>query len=336
MAFQKVIVIMSGGGDTGLIKLSGSFDGLNDVRCECKCGNPRKGSKLYVFADEITELTFDGDKTTFEVPISAKSDIACLLYDGGKTLIGSSGGRADRRQLEGRLDAMRRKKAREAALKRESEERIAREKETRAEEARKLAENERKRAEAQASVHSDSTVRCDVPAGAEKSFRGQEDAFCRPSREEDARNRNGAMRGAQACDTESLFGTGAETADDSYARAVLRNGVTYDGTNFFRAVKPQLDEMFVRYPAESRLNAIVPNSKWVRVDLEDGDYYVLGLLFDLSEPTFICYGIPGTGTTPPPSEISDVCVWLPLDNSLPQGAGFWVIYQSATNGKCIK
>ena len=56
MAFQKVIVIMSGGGDTGLIKLSGSFDGLNDVRCECKCGNPRKGSKLYVFADADTGL----------------------------------------------------------------------------------------------------------------------------------------------------------------------------------------------------------------------------------------------------------------------------------------
>lgn len=334
MAFQKVIVIMSGGGDTGLIKLSGSFDGLNDVRCECKCGNPRKGSKLYVFADEITELTFDGDKTTFEVPISAKSDIACLLYDGGKTLIGSSGGRADRRQLEGRLDAMRRKKAREAALKRESEERIAREKETRAEEARRLAEEARRLAEERA--ESSRALRRDETGG-EKRRENEHINTRRPVHADDVPNRETDVRGASACRNEAnSFPYEAQITDDSYARAVLRNGVTYDGTNFFRAVKPQLDEMFVRYPAESRLNAIVPNSKWVRVDLEDGDYYVLGLLFDLSEPTFICYGIPGTGTTPPPSEISDVCVWLPLDNSLPQGAGFWVIYQSATNGKCIK
>lgn len=102
----------------------------------------------------------------------------------------------------------------------------------------------------------------------------------------------------------------------------MQDGITYDGTNFYQAVKPQLDEMFVRYPAEQRLNSIVPNSKWVRIDVDGDDYYVVGILYDLSQPTFICYGIPGVRNVAPPSEIADVSVWLPLDNAHPDGAGF--------------
>ena len=117
---------------------------------------------------------------------------------------------------------------------------------------------------------------------------------------------------------------------------VLRNGVRYDGTNFYQSVKPQIDDMFVRYPAERRLSALVPNSKWVRVDVDADDYYVVGVLFDLSLPIFVCYGIPGVRSVPPPAEIADASVWLPLDPARPEGEGFWVIYQSATDGKCIK
>ena len=120
------------------------------------------------------------------------------------------------------------------------------------------------------------------------------------------------------------------------ASSVLEEGVVYDGTNFYLAVKPQLDEMFVRYPAEERLNAIVPNSRWVRVDADEGDYYVVGVLYDLSTPIFICYGIPGVPGAPPPREIADVCVWLPLSRERQEEGGFWVIYQSAENGKCVR
>ena len=91
----------------------------------------------------------------------------------------------------------------------------------------------------------------------------------------------------------------------------------------------------MRYPAEERLNALVPNSKWVRVDVDTDDYYVLGVLFDLSSPIFICYGVPGTRTVPPPREIAPAAVWLPLDRDHPDSDGFWMIYQSATDGKCI-
>ena len=119
MAFRKIIVVLSGGGSTGLVKLSGSFDGLNKVKCECRCDAAGADARLFIIADDVTEIHVENAKTTFEVPISAKSDVYCLLYTGGKTLVGSSGGRTDRRQLESRIDLYRRERARAAKEKRE-------------------------------------------------------------------------------------------------------------------------------------------------------------------------------------------------------------------------
>ena len=83
MAYSKKIIVMSGGGRTGLVKLSGSFDGLNKVKGECACDIGAGGAKLYVIADEVTEIAVDTAKMTFEVPISARNEISCLLVSGG-------------------------------------------------------------------------------------------------------------------------------------------------------------------------------------------------------------------------------------------------------------
>ncbi len=104
------------------------------------------------------------------------------------------------------------------------------------------------------------------------------------------------------------------------------------GNNFYYAVKPQIDELFVCHPSEKALDEAVENSKWVRVETSDG-YYVVGLLFNEKEPSFICYGVPSKDKTSPPDELENACVWLPL----PDGEnGYWVIYQSARNGSIVK
>lgn len=127
-----------------------------------------------------------------------------------------------------------------------------------------------------------------------------------------------------------------EMKDNKTRRAVsgmkeIEEWVKYDGNNFYYAVKPQLDEMFVCYPQEDALNNAVQNSQWVRVDAEDG-YYVVGLLFNDSEPAYICYGVPAKSGTRPPEELENMCVWLPIDDDL----GYWVIYQSAINGAIVR
>ena len=80
----------------------------------------------------------------------------------------------------------------------------------------------------------------------------------------------------------------------------------YDGNNFYYAIKPQLDEMFVCYPRHDELESAVQNSKWVRVDADDS-YYAVGLLFDGDEPAFICYAVPEyVKNRRPPTEIENM------------------------------
>lgn len=345
MAFQKIIVVLSGSGSTGLVKLSGSFDGLNKVRIECKYDCSAPESKLWIIADDVTEIDVNGEQKIYEAPISAKSDIYCLLSTGGRTLVGSSGGRAERRQLEGRIETYRREKARKLREQRESEALLrkkAREEEERIKASFEDAQAAQQEKEAEIAA-------AEVPTSSEQIYEKPREntVSCTERTENEYGTTDNGRHEPQSAsfaaptpeERAAVFSspTGqAAYASDAYARSVLQEGVTYDGTNFYHAVKPQLDEMFVRYPAEARLNSIVPNSKWVRIDVDNDDYYVLGVLYDMSQPTFICYGIPGLRSVAPPQEISDVFVWLPADSALPDGAGYWLIYQSAENGKCIK
>lgn len=306
MAFGKHIIVISGSGQTGLVKLSGSFDGLNKVKGECRADAAAGGGKLYVISGDVTEINVEGVKTTFEAPIFAKGDIYCLLVTGGKTLAGSSGGRADRRQLEARVEAFKRERLRAANAARQAEV-LTRE----------------------AAAARDEAHRHDALSPSPSDGVAAEDE--RPSHEHVAPPHVFRDAGAKAYarPSEAPFApTGRRTAEASGTAA-------FDGTNFYQAIKPQIDELFVRYPAEARLNALVPNSKWVRVDVDADDSYVIGVLFDLSLPIFVCYGVPGVRTVPPPREIAPSCVWLPLDNDRPDAEGYWMIYQSATDGKCV-
>ena len=75
MAFKKKLIVMSGSGKTGLVKLAGSFDGHGKVKGECACEVSPGGGKLYIIADEVTEIAVESSKQTFEVPVAAKDDI---------------------------------------------------------------------------------------------------------------------------------------------------------------------------------------------------------------------------------------------------------------------
>lgn len=323
MAFKKHIVVISGSGSTGLVKLSGSFDGLNKVKGECRCDCAESGSRLYIIADEVTEIKVDGTKTVFEVPVAAKSDVYCLLVTGGRTLTGSSGGRADRRQLEGRIELYKREKLRAAREKRAAAVYVPGAEPSAAAASPAAAEGRDVRADDGGIEHGTTASPAAGVADAVQSAGGADGGRAAPPAREAAALRTPPEAPFSPSNAEGTAG-------------VLRNGVRYDGTNFYQSVKPQIDDMFVRYPAERRLSSLVPNSKWVRVDVDANDYYVVGVLFDLSLPIFVCYGIPGVRSVPPPAEIADASVWLPLDPARPDGEGFWVIYQSATDGKCIK
>lgn len=127
----------------------------------------------------------------------------------------------------------------------------------------------------------------------------------------------------------------ASKTDENIVSSILTDSVPYEGNNFYLAVKPQLDEMFICYPPDIELQKIVPNSKWIRVSLPD-DYYVVGIVFNIDEPQYICYGLHGSFNQKPPSEIADICQWLPLNRDVVEGDGYWVIFQSAKTGLAEK
>lgn len=83
------------------------------------------------------------------------------------------------------------------------------------------------------------------------------------------------------------------------------------------------------------LNELIPGSSWVLVHdpIQRDGQYIFGIVRDETEsPMFLCYGIGGTSSQRPPQELSGYCQWVPKSLN-EQEEGYWVIYQSAEDGK---
>lgn len=108
-------------------------------------------------------------------------------------------------------------------------------------------------------------------------------------------------------------------------------------TSFYDEIKGQLSLLFERYPEETFLTEIIPNSKWVKVDYEDnGQYFVIGLLYEDDKVEYVCYGMPGEFSTKPPRELGNKSQWLPLDPEKPNELGYWIMYQDAKTGENVE
>lgn len=106
--------------------------------------------------------------------------------------------------------------------------------------------------------------------------------------------------------------------------------------NFFEEMKPHIDKLFKENPSDEYLENILPNSKFVRVQLDNDNYYVLGLIYDEGKITYICYGVPGFYQSLPPRELSGYPIWLPIDKEKEKGFGYWLTYQDAESGESVK
>lgn len=115
------------------------------------------------------------------------------------------------------------------------------------------------------------------------------------------------------------------------------NDTKESNLDFYNEIKGQLSILFERYPEETFLNEIIPNSKWVKVDYEDnGKYFVIGLIYEDEKVSYVCYGMPGEYTFDPPKEFSGISQWLPLDPEKPNELGYWLMYQDAETGENVE
>ncbi len=107
--------------------------------------------------------------------------------------------------------------------------------------------------------------------------------------------------------------------------------------SFYDEIKEQLGLLFSRYEDAKDLEDIIPNSKFVKIDYDDdGQFYVVGLIYEDGEIKYICYGVPGVWAEECPPELNGLSQWLPLNENEPEGKGYWLSYQDAGNGENIK
>ena len=154
-------------------------------------------------------------------------------------------------------------------------------------------------------------------------------------------------------DGQKLF---QETGSDAYVESAIKSQGTQDGLNlaqnddaddvrhafttqsdgYYHSVKTEIDELFAQHPKDDTLKDAFSCSEWARVKgTQENPEYLVGVVYDDGIAKYICYALKAEDAENPPTEIRDVCSFVPVSCLL--GAnGFFVIFQSAATGECIK
>ena len=144
---------------------------------------------------------------------------------------------------------------------------------------------------------------------------------------ENARTQSGAQ--GQASEER----TGME--EDVDAEDVLQPFETSpDG--YYLSVKREIDELFSAYPKDDTLNGAFSCGQWVRIrGTKEKPEYLVGVLYEDGKAKYVCYALSAKHGEAPPDEIKNVCAFVPV-SALLNADGFFVIFQSASTGQCIK
>ena len=336
MEIEKYVVVLSSkSGGKNHLKISVN---RGNKRAEIHLGKgvKREGAILYVFGDEITKQALYREKLDYKLRFNAKSPFAVLVDDGGEIYVGSTGKTPDEKALFDRI------KRWEDIVKNEGE--ISMESARGEEE--KSAENctsktDEKRGDDEGGFISkgsnDDKIKDDTERpktrGGEPTNKVAEVVLEGAEKPSITAQKVGGEKDENATETKGEKGRTMAENEGGEVGAFSLDTVRFDGTNFYLSVKPQLDEIFVCFPECDDLEGVVPNSKWAKIQVEDG-FYVVGLILDGEVVRYISYGVPATKNSCPPSEIRDVAVWL--DDGKKEGKGYWVIYQDAMTGQCLK
>lgn len=103
---------------------------------------------------------------------------------------------------------------------------------------------------------------------------------------------------------------------------------------YYLTVKDELDKIFKTFDVEKSLCDLFPQSKWARINYSHNRYYVVGLIIMDGIEKYICYGVPDNYSKNPPKEFDGFCVFLPTDPKLPEGKGYWMMFQDCFTGRC--
>lgn len=105
---------------------------------------------------------------------------------------------------------------------------------------------------------------------------------------------------------------------------------------YYLSIKHELDGLFSRYPHDTTLSKAFQHSEWVRVrGTATQPQYLVGAMYEDGKAKYLCYALAADDKDNPPEEIRNVCTFVPT-TPLVDSQGFFVIFQSAATGECVK
>ena len=105
---------------------------------------------------------------------------------------------------------------------------------------------------------------------------------------------------------------------------------------YYSTAKKELDELFSKFPPDDSLLRYFPDSKWVKINYSPEKYYLVGLVNEKNSPKYICYGVPDKYSDKAPDALDGFCSFIPISLFDLKGDGYWMIFQDAITGNCIK
>jgi hypothetical protein len=109
-----------------------------------------------------------------------------------------------------------------------------------------------------------------------------------------------------------------------------------DTDGYYLSVKSEWDELIKNYPRDTTLNGAFSCSEWVRIKGdEQSPEYLVGIVYEDGKARYICYALAAKDKDAPPEEIKDVCTFVPC-SIFTETDGFFIIFQSAATGECIR
>lgn len=111
---------------------------------------------------------------------------------------------------------------------------------------------------------------------------------------------------------------------------------TSGAPTYYEQVKADLSALFDKHPAERELAECIPYSRWAKVTFSRNKFYTVGVISDEQKPKYICYGVPSSSRGEPPAALKGFCSYLPLSVFDLNGKGYWMMFQDAETGQCVR
>ena len=131
---------------------------------------------------------------------------------------------------------------------------------------------------------------------------------------------------------------GKKQEKETHSLGAVDEKDTSSGKNqrYYAKVKAEIDAALDKYPHEKVLETIFKGSRWAKINYSDSRYYVLGVINESGREKYICYGVPEKFSEYAPKELDGYCSFIPLSVFDLSGNGYWMMFQSADTGECLK